>query len=165
MKTVLSANTREAPLTEAPANMTPSIPPGQATGDRRRPLTGSAPPPPPRVDAEAIARLRELGEPGGPDLASEFIDLYVADGEALLEKIHTSCMTGESQLLKRQAHTLRGSSRNMGAETVAEIAREIENNAESADREQLAEWVRQLRQVFVATVPLLQAHKLPPAGP
>jgi len=111
------------------------------------------------VDAEAIARLRELGEPDGPDLAAEFIDLYLADGQVLLGKIRESSAAGDGKLLKRQAHTLKGSSRNMGADSVAEIARSIENQAESGDPAELATLARQLEQVFAATVPLLQAHK------
>lgn len=164
MQAVLSTTAREALPAKAPATMSESNHASRMSETVTGQQAGPSTPAMARVDAEAIARLRELGEPGGPDLASEFIDLYLADGEALLGKIHESCTAGDAQLLKRQAHTLRGSSRNMGAETVAEIAREIEINAESGATAQLAEWVRQLRQVFAETVPLLQAQKLPPPG-
>jgi CheY-like chemotaxis protein len=153
MNSFVTKPLREADLDEALANITdivkPPIPARSAA-----PSTAHA-----KVDGDAIARLRELGEPGGPDLAAEFIDLYLTDGEALLGKVGASCAAGDGKLLKRQAHTLKGSSRNMGADSVAEVAGEIEAKAETGTREELTPLVRRLEQVFRETVPLLHAHK------
>jgi two-component system, sensor histidine kinase and response regulator len=115
-----------------------------------------------QVDAEAINRLRELGEPGGPDIVGEFIDLYVSDGCELLARICQSLAPKDDDLLRRHAHTLKGSSRNMGADTVAEIAGEIENKADTAATAELTVLCQQLEAAFEATIPLLQAHKHPP---
>ena len=120
---------------------------------------------PVRVDAAAIARLRELNEPGGPDLASEFIDLYLSDGRAMVEKVRQSHLTNDRNLLKRYAHTLKGSSRNMGADSVAELTKELELTAEQGDRARHGALVEQLITTFEATVPLLLAQKQSPATP
>lgn len=124
-------------------------------GDKRTPTA--------EVDADAIARLRDLGEPDGPDLATEFIDLYLADARAMLEKITQSIAQDDRNLLKRQAHTLKGSSRNMGAETVAGVADEMEKKAATAEASELTDLAKSLTVVFAATVPLLEAHKAPDA--
>jgi CheY-like chemotaxis protein len=111
-----------------------------------------------RVDADAVARLRELGEPGGPDLAAEFIDLYLADGRGMVDRLRQT-PPDDRGFVKRQAHTLKGSSRNMGAETVAEIARELESKADSAAPEELARLTLQLERAFAETAPLLERLK------
>ncbi len=164
MNSFLTMPLREADLDEALANIPdfvkPPIPASPASAAPAGVVVPSLPSPAPaRVDAEAIARLRELGEPGGPDIAAEFIDLYLTDGEALLGKLGESCAAGDGKLLKRQAHTLKGSSRNMGADSVAEVAGEIEAKAGTSALEELTPLVRQLDQVFRETVPLLLALK------
>lgn len=116
-----------------------------------------------RVDSGAINRLRELGEPGGPDVIAEFIDLYIGNGHEVLARIRQSLAPGSSAMLMREAHTLKGSSANMGAATVAEIAGEIEQQAGTAETAELTALVLELETAFAATIPLLQAHQQTPA--
>ncbi len=95
-------------------------------------------------------------------MVAEFIDLYVSDGRELLGRICQSLAPTDGDLLMRHAHTLKGSSRNMGADTVAGIAGEIENKAGTAATAELTVLCQQLEAAFEATIPLLQAHKQPP---
>ena len=168
MDSYLSKPIREQDLGEALATMPNRVnhfkaacpaPAQPGNGQPHAPETA----PTAHVDPEAIARLRELGEPGGPDLAAEFIDLYLADGTVTLEKIRQSLEANDGKLLKRLAHTLKGSSRNMGADSVAEVACLLEATAETGAPGELAELVEQLVQSFHASTPLLVAHKSPAA--
>jgi len=112
-----------------------------------------------RVDPQAVARLRQLQEPGLPDLATEFIDLYVSDGQRLVAQLGDNLTALDREQLRRNAHTLKGSSRSMGAESVADLAGEIEQGVAQLDPAALVELVRSLERAFAATVPALEALK------
>jgi HPt (histidine-containing phosphotransfer) domain-containing protein len=78
------------------------------------------------VDPAVIASLDEAWEEGEPDLIVELIDLYLGDAPQWLEAIRTAANRQDAKLLRRAAHSLKGSSGSLGIRQVAETCRRLE---------------------------------------
>jgi HPt (histidine-containing phosphotransfer) domain-containing protein len=95
---------------------------------------GSAPSPadlPPAVqafdEADLLSRLR-----GNDSLANRVLRLYLTDSDHLLQKAGQVLAEGKQAELAVVAHTLKGSSLNVGAQGVARAAATLETLARSA---------------------------------
>jgi HPt (histidine-containing phosphotransfer) domain-containing protein len=64
---------------------------------------------------------------------------------------------GDAESLRHEAHSLRGSSANMGAPTMARIARDLERAGDSGDLENASERLWTLEQEFGRVRPALQS--------
>ena len=72
-------------------------------------------PDPKIINPEAIAALRDLN-PGDNDVfLMEIIGIYVEDTPMRLTELKKSLAAGETALFTRAAHTIKGSSANLGA--------------------------------------------------
>jgi HPt (histidine-containing phosphotransfer) domain-containing protein len=78
------------------------------------------------VDLAVLASYEEAQIEGEPDFVSELIDLYLDEVPRLFDSIHTAIQNNDSTTAKRAAHSLRGSSGNLGVLQVAAIATELE---------------------------------------
>jgi HPt (histidine-containing phosphotransfer) domain-containing protein len=81
------------------------------------------------------AALREMLEMVGDDEAfvGDLVDTYLADAAVQLRGMADALADGDVPTLGRHAHTLKGNSRNVGANVLAEIARSIEEPARAGD--------------------------------
>jgi HPt (histidine-containing phosphotransfer) domain-containing protein len=80
----------------------------------------------PSIDMAALAGYEDLQIDGEPDLIVELIDLYVEDAPRRMAAIRDSLAGRDWLSVKREAHSLRGSSGNLGALRMARICDEIE---------------------------------------
>jgi two-component system, sensor histidine kinase and response regulator len=80
----------------------------------------------PILDHGVLESLRELQADGEPDLLTELVELYRADAPQMLEAMRTALAEANGEALRRAAHTLKGSSANLGAVRLAEMCRELE---------------------------------------
>ncbi len=94
-----------------------------------RPTGGKRPP----VDENVLASLRELGEAGEPDVLVELIGLFLAEVPPHLAGLRAALTAGDAHSAGRIAHTLKGSSGNMGAGGMTALCAEIEKTARSGD--------------------------------
>ena len=78
------------------------------------------------VDLSVLADYEEIQLDGEPDLVVELIDLYIQDAPRRVAAMHESVARRNWRLLKREAHSLRGSSDSLGAVEVGLICTEIE---------------------------------------
>src|ERR1700686_1306050 len=78
------------------------------------------------VDMELLNAFAELQLDDGPDLIVELIDLYLLDAAQRIGQIREASIAAEWGLLKRAAHTLKGSSGSLGVRHVAEICEKLE---------------------------------------
>lgn len=81
---------------------------------------------PEAVDIMILRSLEEAQIEGQPDLLVELIDLYLDDASAKLDAMREAIPRGDETLLKRVAHSLRGSSGNLGARRMATLCEELE---------------------------------------
>jgi HPt (histidine-containing phosphotransfer) domain-containing protein len=63
---------------------------------------------------------------GDEELLQEVARLFLSDCSRAMNEIRTAIDTGDAKRLEREAHSLKGSVSNFGAEPVVEAARELE---------------------------------------
>jgi HPt (histidine-containing phosphotransfer) domain-containing protein len=78
------------------------------------------------------ARLLEIsgGLEGFPE---ELVEIYVDDARSRVEAILDASRTGDAARLAREAHSLKGSSANVGAMVMERLSRELEMAARAGD--------------------------------
>lgn len=81
-----------------------------------------------------IERLKEMGRILGSDVPRKIIELYLADAPARLREIARTATTGDAQALEGAAHSLKGSSANLGAASFAKLCHEFERSSASMPR-------------------------------
>jgi HPt (histidine-containing phosphotransfer) domain-containing protein len=77
---------------------------------------------PPLTDPE---RLRALHDDYG-DVALQALDLYESTAAAIVGELRAALADGDGDEVRRLAHKLRGSARNVGASGMADLAGEVE---------------------------------------
>lgn len=90
------------------------------------------------VDLEILGGFDEAQEEGEPDFVVELIDLYLQEAPRIFTSIREGLANNDWPTTKRAAHSLRGSSSNLGVLQMASTAGELEhlapNDTVSAER-------------------------------
>jgi CheY-like chemotaxis protein/nitrogen-specific signal transduction histidine kinase/HPt (histidine-containing phosphotransfer) domain-containing protein len=81
---------------------------------------------PPVIFRESIETIRMLQRPGKPDLLGRVIDNYVTDTPKLLGDIRDGLARDDLETIRKAAHTLKSSSANVGALSLADLCRQLE---------------------------------------
>jgi len=89
-------------------------------------------PPDDVLDAEALERLREMPS-GGDSLIREVAALYLSDSLMRLEAIRNAVERHDAAAIADAAHALRGSSANVGATRVQNLAGKLEEMGRSGN--------------------------------
>jgi signal transduction histidine kinase/CheY-like chemotaxis protein len=111
------------------------------------------------INAKAIASIRELGEPGEPDPLLELIDLFLADTPVALQSLRKACGDRDAALLKRVAHTIKGSCGNFGAQRMADLCQQVESAAKEEDFESAAELLPKVETEYALVKSALVAER------
>ena len=85
------------------------------------------------LDPAALAAIRGLQQPGSPNLLLKIIGVYLDSSRALVERLGTAVLAGDSTAIAEAAHALKSSSANLGANALAEICRVIESAGRRGD--------------------------------
>lgn len=110
------------------------------------------------VDLAALASYEDAQIEGEPDFVVELIDLYLYEVPRIFASLHTAIENDDRPTAKRTAHSLRGSSGNLGVLQIAALAGELEhleNPCGTAARELL----RQLENEFRPVSEILTAER------
>jgi HPt (histidine-containing phosphotransfer) domain-containing protein len=110
------------------------------------------------LDERALEALREIEHQGAGGLVAKALGLYLRTAPALLDSIRAAAAAGDSAALARAAHTLKSSSRYVGAAQVGRIAGEIELGARSDPPVIAAERAGELAAAYARTETLLRAE-------
>lgn len=96
--------------------------------------------------------FKELAENLGLEVDEyrELIELFVDTGAADFQKIDEGMSTGDSELVMRSAHTIKGAAGNLGLMDVSETAGIIEENANNNNMDGLSATVDVLKTQFEA---------------
>ena len=95
------------------------------------------------IDLDVIATLRDLDD-GEGEVLEELVDLFLTDSPDRIAEMRGASASGDQELLKRAAHTLKGSSRNLGASSLAEICQVIESKSMEAQIEEASKLIPQV---------------------
>ena len=111
------------------------------------------------IDPAVIASLDEAWEEGEADLVVELIDLYLGDAPQWVEAMRAAAAGDDATVLKRAAHTLKGSSGSLGIRQVAETCRMLELSC-SVSAARVEELLQQLNREFATARAALNAERL-----
>ncbi|MEY2591391.1 MAG: two-component system, sensor histidine kinase and response regulator [Acidimicrobiaceae bacterium] len=96
------------------------------------------------IDAAVLGELRVLGAAANHDFVGELVDQFVLDTEPLLEELRQSFEAGDAPAVGRIAHTIKGSSGQLGGRRLAGSCAHLEAQASSGT---LSEGPTNLREV------------------
>ncbi|WP_273844167.1 PAS domain S-box protein [Rubrobacter calidifluminis] len=102
----------------------------------------------PPLDPTILDNLRELAGEDDPDLVSELVEMYLEDAPRRIEEIRRALHAGDAHALAQAAHTLKGSSGNMGATRVQELAAGLQEAGDSGDLSGAEEKLASLERAF-----------------
>jgi HPt (histidine-containing phosphotransfer) domain-containing protein len=113
-------------------------------------------PEPHDLDPEALENLRALGEDGDDTFLREIIGIYLADTPLRLADIRNAAAKGDSGLYTRSAHTIKGSSSNVGALAVRAIAEQLEKRSRTESHADLEPLLGDLETAFARAATALR---------
>jgi HPt (histidine-containing phosphotransfer) domain-containing protein len=85
------------------------------------------------IEREIKAKSKEWVDDYGAEFLVEIIDAYLEDTPKRLEDLRAALAGGDNDTLTRAAHTLKSSCANVGAMSMAALAKEIEAAARQGD--------------------------------
>jgi HPt (histidine-containing phosphotransfer) domain-containing protein len=85
------------------------------------------------LDPTVLDSLRQLTQPGEPDVLADVLGVFLADAPARIEAIATAASAGDAEALRRSAHTFKGAAAAIGATALQAACRELEETARRPD--------------------------------
>ena len=110
------------------------------------------------LDKGVLDGVRDLRAPGEPDPLAELIDLFLLDTPPRIARILDSFKAGDPAELERAAHSLKGSSSNLGAKCLADACTEIVNVTREGKLPEASSIARVLSE-FERLKPVLEEQK------
>ncbi|MDR7052574.1 signal transduction histidine kinase/CheY-like chemotaxis protein [Duganella sp. 3397] len=138
-----------APLPPPPAQAAPVLAPAPVsiTGDNM-------------INTQALANIRALSASNGAALLERVLHAYLADTPPHLQALHTAIEDGNTDQLRKTAHTLKSSSANVGALALSQRCKDMEqlgrNNTTTGAAELLADMESSFQAVRQALGALLE---------
>lgn len=112
------------------------------------------------IDLSVLQSYRELQQEGEPDLVSELIELYLNDTQVRLAELNAALRQKDSKVLKDVTHSLKGSSRNVGALQMQALCSDLEDKLVEGTFEQRKALVTRLEEEFARVLDALEGeHK------
>ena len=100
------------------------------------------------VDPKVLDTIRSLQQPGNPDLLQRVIRIYLEDSLRLLQELREARTQGDEARMKRQAHTLKSSSANVGALRLSSLCKELETVAPEHTLVRVQELISQIESEY-----------------
>ena len=100
--------------------------------------------PQPVLDPEVIESLRELTPPGEPDVLKEVLQLFLDDVPTRIGRLRAAWQAADTAEVHRTAHSLKGSSGNIGATQLHDICRLLDEQGRAGDLSQMQALVASL---------------------
>jgi len=96
------------------------------------------------LDDEVVTELQDVMGQDFPML----VDSFHRDGEQRLLTLASAYTAGDKETLRRQAHSFKGSSGNLGAVRVFELCMQLESLAREGELGQISDLLARLRDAF-----------------
>lgn len=122
----------------------------------------SSPPPLPglslRLDPKPLDSLRRLEQAAGKPLVREIVDSFLAQAPDRLARLRQALLASDARELAFVAHSLKGSSAQLGAVRVAELSARLEEKGHGAELSGAAALLTELEQEIEQVRPLLEGE-------
>ncbi len=107
------------------------------------------------LDPDVLLTLQQVVEAEYPQL----LDAFLLDSEGRLTQLQATHQRGETDSLRRAAHSFKGSCSNMGAALLAEYCQALEEAAQSGQLDKAGELVRLIECEFAIVRTLCRAER------
>jgi HPt (histidine-containing phosphotransfer) domain-containing protein len=115
------------------------------------------------LDPEVVQRLRQLTPPGEPDVLAEILTVFLAEVPKRIDMLRAAAAAGDARGVQRAAHSLKGSSGNIGARDLHDLCRRLDEDARAGQLERIQPLVAALdgeyRKVEAAIERLLEGAR------
>jgi HPt (histidine-containing phosphotransfer) domain-containing protein len=81
------------------------------------------------LDPEVVESLRQLTPPGEPDVLGEILSLFLDEVPKKIATLRSAVTSGDAVKVQRTAHSLKGSTGNIGARAMYEVCRQLDDQA------------------------------------
>lgn len=85
------------------------------------------------LDPAVLDSLRQLTPPGEEDVMVQVLRLFLAEVPVRMGKLTEAWRAGDAVQMHRAAHSLKGSSGNIGARAFYELSRQIDDRGRAGD--------------------------------
>ena len=102
------------------------------------------------LDPAVLERLRQLTPPGEPDVLSEVLRMFVDEVPKRLAQLRDAWQRGDAPAVQRLAHSLKGSTGNIGAAALYGVCRHIDERARTGDLSGVAPLLDALAREYAA---------------
>ena len=116
--------------------------------DAALPARSPAPGEKPALDRERLQTLKELDIEGDEGFYFSLLETFLQSARADIDTLREAFERGETGRLRDKAHSLKGSSRNIGADAIGETCQELETVAEAQGTEGAGELLERLAAEF-----------------
>ena len=110
------------------------------------------------IDRDALASLRELQQLGEPNLLNELIEMFLTDAESRLVALRKATEQRDAPAVEREAHALKGSCANFGAQPMARVCHSLQVLGRARDLTQAAKLLAQLHTEYARVRTALRAE-------
>jgi HPt (histidine-containing phosphotransfer) domain-containing protein len=85
------------------------------------------------LDPAVVDTLRQLTPPGEPDVLAEILTVFLTEVPRRIDRLTTAWRAGDAAEVQRAAHSLKGSSGNIGADALFEVCKQIDERAKAGE--------------------------------
>ena len=97
---------------------------------------------------KTLQELKELGSEIGGSFLAQLLETFAADTAQHLAALRSAIAAGETEMLLREAHALRGASLTIGAKSMAALCQHLESLGKARSVEGAAEVLARLQREF-----------------
>ncbi len=102
----------------------------------------------PVIDQQSIENLRELNPGDNDEFLREIVGIYLADTPNRIAELEQSLAAGDHPKFVRAAHSVKGSSANIGAMVVRAVAEKLEHQSQQEGLGNVTGLVTELKAEF-----------------
>lgn len=111
------------------------------------------------LDRQVLADIRQLQQENDSGFLAGLIDLYSRDGQVYLAKMREAVHAQNPKELQRAAHSLKGSSLNLGARIMGVYCAEMEDCANQEDWQAALVWMDRVAEEFGRVCDALEGER------
>lgn len=103
------------------------------------------------IDPAAIEALKSINPDDGGEFVREILQIFLEDTPARMAELNEALNSGNAAKFVRAAHSIKGSSSNIGAMVLKDTAEQLEHKARDEGLAQVALLLEQLRSDYELT--------------
>ncbi|HEB54321.1 MAG TPA: Hpt domain-containing protein [bacterium] len=102
------------------------------------------------LDQSVLEELLSYADDGDPELLTDLIQMFLDDGPSKVQAVLDGIASGDFEKAERAAHSLKGSSGNLGARHVQEICEQLQHSTRNHELGRSRELAPRLAQDYAA---------------